>query len=129
MPRKLVSSGSVYEDKIGFSRAVRIGNHIAVSGTAPIADDGKTACPGDAYGQTKCCLEIIEKAIIEAGGTLENVIRTRLFISDINRWKECTQAHAEVFGQIKPASTLVEVSHLLKSQWLIEIEADCIIED
>ena len=94
MEKKLVTSGSPYEAQIGFSRAVRIGNIIAVSGTAPITDDGKTSCPGDAYGQTLRCLEIIEKAIEEAGGKRENIIRTRVYLTDINRWKECSKAHS-----------------------------------
>ncbi|HMP52551.1 MAG TPA: RidA family protein [Candidatus Melainabacteria bacterium] len=127
MDKKLVTSGSPYEEQIGFSRAVRIGNIIAVSGTAPIADDGKTSCPGDAYGQTLRCLEIIEKAIEEAGGKRENIIRTRVYLTDINRWKECSKAHAEYFSELKPASTVVEVSHLVKSEWLVEIEADCVL--
>lgn len=128
MSRQIISSASPYEDQIGFSRAVRSGNFIAVSGTAPIAEDGKTAAHGDAYGQTMRCLEIIKAAIEEAGGKIEDVIRTRVYLSDINRWKECSQAHGEIFGEIKPASTIVEVSHLLKSEWLVEIEADCIIQ-
>lgn len=127
MEKKLVTSGSPYEEQIGFSRAVRIGNIIAVSGTAPITDDGKTSCPGDAYGQTLRCLEIIEKAIEEAGGKRENIIRTRVYLTDINRWKECSKAHSEYFSEIKPASTVVEVSHLVKSEWLVEIEADCVL--
>ena len=129
MTRKTVSSGSPFEDKIGFARAVRVGKHIFVSGTAPLTEEGKSACHGDAYGQTKRCLEIIENAIKEAGGTIEDVVRTRLYLSDINRWQECTKAHAEVFKDIKPASTVIEVSHFIKSEWLVEIEAECIVED
>ena len=113
MERKLVSSGSPYEKPIGFSRAVRAGNLIAVSGTAPIGDDGGTACVGDAYGQTRRCFHIIEKAILEAGGRLENVIRTRVYLTDCSRWQEIGKAHGEVFGEIRPASTFVEVKALL----------------
>ncbi|MCA9803232.1 MAG: RidA family protein [Cyanobacteria bacterium HKST-UBA02] len=129
MSRKTVSSNSPFEEKIGFSRAKRIGNIIAVSGTAPLTEAGATACHGDAYGQTRRCLEIIQKAIEDAGGKLEDVIRTRLYLVDVHRWKECGRAHAEFFGEIKPASTFVEVSHLIRSDWLVEIEAECVIEE
>ncbi|MBZ0187357.1 MAG: RidA family protein [Candidatus Obscuribacterales bacterium] len=127
MTKQLVSSGSPFESTIGFSRAVRINDTIAVSGTAPLTETGSTACPGDAYGQTRRCLEIIQTAIEELGGSMKDVIRTRLYLGDIRRWKECAKAHAEFFCEIKPASTIVEVSHLIKSDWLIEIEADCVI--
>jgi len=126
--RKLISSGSPYEKPIGFSRAVRVGNLIAVSGTAPIADDGSNACPGDAYGQTKRCLEIIKKALEEAGGTLEQVIRTRMYLTNAADWKEVGRAHGEFFGNIRPASTIVEVRGFVDPEWLVEIETDCVIE-
>jgi enamine deaminase RidA (YjgF/YER057c/UK114 family) len=129
MQRMLVSSGSRYEEPIGFSRAVRIGNFIAVSGTAPIGADGKTAAPGDAYGQTLRCLEIISKAIAEAGGSLEDVIRTRFFLTDASKWEDAGRAHGEFFGKIRPACTFVEVKGLLSPEWLVEIEADCVIRD
>jgi enamine deaminase RidA (YjgF/YER057c/UK114 family) len=128
LTRKNISSGSPFESEIGFSRAVRIGNTISVSGTAPIAPDGSTAHVGDLYGQTKYCLEIIEKAIEEAGGTLEQVIRTRVMLTDISRWEEAAKAHGEFFGEIRPASTFVEVKGLINSEWLVEIEADCVLE-
>lgn len=128
MPRKNVSSGSPYEDSIGFSRAVRIGNTIAVSGTAPIAKDGSVAFHGDLYNQTKYCLEIIKTAIESAGGKLENTIRTRIMLTDISRWEQAAKAHGEFFGKIKPASTFVEVKGLINDGWLVEIEADCLIE-
>ncbi|MDP8246428.1 MAG: RidA family protein [Candidatus Hinthialibacter antarcticus] len=129
MSRKLVSSGSPYEGSIGFSRAVRIGNTIAVSGTAPIAADGTTAAPGDMHGQAKRCLEIIEKAITDAGGKLENVVRTRMYLTDAARWEEAGKAHGEFFSEIRPASTMVVVKELLSPEWLVEMEADCLIED
>lgn len=125
--RQLVSSGSPYEAPIGFSRAVRVGNIIAVSGTAPISEDGGTACIGDAHGQTKRCLEIIKAAIVEAGGTLENVIRTRVFLTDPQVWQEVGKAHGEFFGAIRPACTFAVVKGLLSADWLVEIEADCVI--
>jgi len=127
MHRHLVSSGSPFEPEIGFSRAVRVGNHIAVAGTAPIAPDG-TAAPGDVYGQTRRCLEIIERAIAEAGGELRHVTRTRVMLTDISRWREAARAHGEYFGTIRPASTFVEVAGLIDPAWLVEIEAEAIID-
>ena len=127
MTRKLVSSGSPYEASIGFSRAVRVGNTITVAGTAPIAEDGSTASPGDAFGQTRRCLEIIKAAIEEAGGSLTDVVRTRLLVTDKSIWEEVGRAHGEFFAKIRPASTMVEVKGLVRDDWLVEIEADCII--
>ncbi len=126
MNRKNVSSGSPFEKPIGFSRAARVGNIIAVAGTAPIATDGSTACPGDIYGQTKRCLEIIQTAIEAADGRIEDVIRTRIMMTDISQWKEAAKAHGEVFGEIRPACTFVEVSRFIKEDWLVELEADCV---
>ena len=126
--RKLVSSGSPFEPRIGFSRAVRVGPYVAVSGTAPIAPEGGVAAIGDVYGQTKRCFEIIEQAIKSAGLTLENVIRTRVMLTDISRWEEAARAHGEIFGAVRPASTFVEVKGLINKGWLVEIEADCIAD-
>ncbi|MBD3258232.1 RidA family protein [candidate division GN15 bacterium] len=127
MPRKNISSGSPYEKPIGFCRAVRIGNTIAVSGTGPIAPDGSTAASNDAYGQAKRCLEIIKAAIEEAGGKLTDVIRTRMFVTDVKVWEEVAKAHGEYFGDIQPASTMVVVSGLVRDDWLVEIEADALV--
>lgn len=127
MERINVSSGSEYEKPIGFSRAVRIGNIISVSGTAPIAQDGTTAHQNDLYNQTKRCLEIMEKAIIDAGGQLENVIRTRIFLKDISDWEKAAKAHGEYFSTIRPACTFVEVSRFIRDDWLVETEADCVM--
>ncbi|HXI38031.1 MAG TPA: RidA family protein [Burkholderiales bacterium] len=127
--RKLISSGSQFEPQIGFSRAVRVGPFVAVSGTAPIAPDGSVAAPGDMYGQTKRCLEIISQAIAQAGLSMDSVIRTRVMLTDMSRWKEAAKAHGEVFGKIKPASTFVEVVGLVDRGWLVEIEADCVAGD
>ena len=125
MSRRRISSGSPFEKPIGFSRAVRTGSRILVSGTAPIAVDGTPAYPGDAYRQTLHCLHIIEKAIREAGGRLEDVVRTRVYLTDARTWEEAGRAHGEFFGRIRPASTFVEVSGLIDPQWMVEIEAEC----
>jgi len=127
--QKKISSGSPLEEPIGFSRAVRIGQFIAVSGTAAIAPDGSPAHPGDLYGQTKYCLEIMKKAIEDAGGQLENVIRTRIMLKDISSWREAAQAHGEFFASIRPACTFVEVKGFIDPAWLVETEADCVIQD
>lgn len=126
--RKLIASGSPFEPRIGFSRAVRVGRMVAVSGTAPIAPDGGVASPGDLYGQTRRCLEIIGQAIGKADLGLDSVIRTRVMLTDISRWEEAARAHGEVFGAIRPASTFVEVKGLINREWLVEIEADCVAD-
>lgn len=126
--RKNISSGSPYEPKIGFSRAVRIGNIISVAGTAPIAEDGSVAAVGDVYGQTKRCLEIIQQAIESAGGKLENVIRTRVMLVNMETWEESARAHGEFFSEIRPVTTFVEVSRFVNPDWLVELEADCVVE-
>ena len=127
MERKLVSSGAIFEEQIGFSRAVRVGPHIAVSGTAPIAQGGGVACPGDLYGQTLRCLEIIEKAIVEAGGKREHVIRTRIYLKDMQGWENAGRAHGEFFRDIRPASTMIQIVQAIDPAWLVEIEADAIV--
>ena len=129
MKRTNITSGNKYEKEVGFSRAVRIGNIISVAGTAPVAADGSTAHPGDMYRQTQHCFEIIQNAIEDAGGKIENTIRTRMYLTDVSRWEEVAKAHGEIFSKIKPASTIVEVSKLIKSDWLIEIEADCFVDE
>lgn len=127
MHRQLISSGSPYEKTIGFSRAVRVGNIIAVSGTAPIAPGGGTAYPGDLYRQTRTCIEIIKTAVEKAGGRLEDVIRTRIMLVDISRWQEAARAHGDFFGEIRPACTFVQVSGLIDPDWLVEMEADGVV--
>lgn len=129
MKRTLVSSGSSYEKPIGFSRAVRIGNVIAVSGTAPIAADGGIEAEGDLFGQTRRCIEIIKAAIEQAGGTLEDVIRTRIMLRDISQWEEAARAHGEYFSEIRPACSFIEVKGLIDPLWLVEMEADCVVGD
>ncbi len=127
MNKKLISSGSPYENQIGFSRAVRIDNRIIVSGTGPIAEDGSTAAPGDAYGQVIRCLEIIKKAIEDAGGSLGDVVRTRMYLTDVSKWEEVGRAHGEFFRDIKPAATMLVVSGLVRDDWLVEIEVEAVI--
>ena len=126
MERRMVSSGSPFEPEIGFSRAVRIGPYLAVSGTAPIGADGRAAHPGDLYAQTRLCLAIIRRAIEDAGCRMEDVIRTRVMLTDITRWRDAARAHGEAFGAIRPASTFVGVARLIDPEWLVEIEADCV---
>lgn len=128
MRRVLVSSGSYLEPVIGFSRAVRVGNHIVVGGTAPIRAEGGTAAPGDAYGQTLRCLEIVRKAIEDAGGRLEHVTRTRILLTDIALWQDAARAHAELFGAIRPVTTVMQVSAFVDPDWLVEIEAEAILD-
>jgi len=125
--RQNISSGSPFEKPIGFSRAVRIGSRIAVSGTAPIAADGSVAHPGDMYRQTLRCMDIIREAIEAAGGCLADVIRTRVYLTDADRWQDAASAHGKIFGDIRPACTFVEVSRLIDPAWLVEIEAECVV--
>ncbi len=124
--RKNISSGSPLEEPIGFSRACRIDNFISVSGTAPL-DNGETVHIGDVYKQTKHCLELSMLAVKEAGGDIQDVIRTRIMLTDITRWEEAAQAHGELFSTIKPACTFVEVSRFIDKLWLVETEIDCVV--
>lgn len=126
--RTLISSGSPLEPQIGFSRAVRMGNLLAVAGTAPIAADGSVAAPDDVYGQTRRCLEIIAAAVGDAGMSLSDVIRTRIMLTDIDAWRDAARAHGEYFAAIKPACTFVEVTRFIDPGWLVEVEADCVAQ-
>ena len=128
-PRTNVSSGSPFEPKIGFSRAVRIGNVISVSGTAPIGPDGKTAGVGDPAAQTRRCLEIVAEALAKAGASMSDVIRTRTFLTRIEDWEAVGTVHGEFFGDIRPASTMVQVSRFIDPEWLVEFEADAVVAD
>ena len=128
MARKRVSSGSYLEPEIGFSRAVRIGPFIAVSGTAPIAEGGGTEGIDDVYRQTRRCLEIIADALADASASLGDVIRTRVMLTDISRWDEAAKAHGEVFSAVRPACTFVRVSGFIDPDWLVEVEADAVAD-
>ena len=123
-----MASGSPYEPVIGFSRAIAAGNHVSVSGTAPIMSDGGEP-PADAYSQTKRCLEIIVGALAEAGASAADVVRTRTYLVDAADWEEVGRAHGEVFADVRPASTMVVVSGLLDGRWRVEIEADAVLDE
>lgn len=124
--RQNIASGSPLEPEIGFSRAVRVGPFLAVAGTAPIGDDGRTVGPGDVYAQTRRCIDIAETAIRSAGLTLGSVIRTRIMLTDISRWPEAARAHSERFASVRPATTFVQVGRFIDGEWLVEIEFDCV---
>jgi enamine deaminase RidA (YjgF/YER057c/UK114 family) len=128
MQRRInISSGTPWEDKVGYCRAVRIGNIIEVSGTTSVDGDSMIG-KDDLYSQTKFIILKIEKALQNAGAELTDVVRTRMYVTDISKWEEAAKAHAEFFGAIKPATTLVEVSSLIDPDMLIEIEASAVIQ-
>ena len=122
--RQKYSSGAKWESIVGYSRAVRVGGRIYVTGTTAIDEKGEIVGIGDAYLQTVQVIKNIERALKALGATLENVVRTRMFVTDISRWEEYGKAHGEFFGEILPATTMVEVSKLIDANMLIEIEAD-----
>lgn len=125
--RRHVSSGARWESVVGYCRAVRTGSHIVVSGTAPVGDDGAVVGVGDAYQQARRCIEIIANALEELDASLEHVVRTRMFVTDISQWEAVGRAHGEAFGHIKPASSMVEVAALVDPDMLVEIEADAYV--
>jgi enamine deaminase RidA (YjgF/YER057c/UK114 family) len=127
--RRLISSGGPWEAVVGYSRAVRAGNHVFVAGTTAAGPDGTVFGAGDGYLQAKRCFEIIEAALAEAGAAPRHVVRTRMFVTDISRWEEFGRAHGERFGDIRPAATMVQVSALITPEMLIEIEVDAVIDD
>jgi isochorismate pyruvate lyase len=128
MEAQRVFSKAPWEEQVGYCRALKAGNHIYVTGTAPVDESGKgVQAPGDAYAQAKRCLELIERALAQLGAARKNVVRTRMFVTDISRWAEYGRAHAEFFGADKPATTMVEVKALIDPAMLIEIEADAIV--
>lgn len=127
--RKNIQSGAPWESRAAYSRAVRVGPHIMVSGTAPVGDHGEVVGEGDAYVQARRCIEIIAAALNDAGAGLEHVVRTRMFVTDIEKWPEVARAHHEAFGEVMPATSMVEVSKLIDPAMLVEIEADALLED
>jgi isochorismate pyruvate lyase len=122
-----VQSGAPWEDQVGYCRAVRAGNLIYVTGTAPVAEGGGVHAPGDAEAQARRCLEIIEDALHKLDAARENIVRTRIFVTDITRWAEYGRAHAAFFGDHRPATTMVEVRALIDPEMLVEIEADAVL--
>jgi enamine deaminase RidA (YjgF/YER057c/UK114 family) len=123
--RQLISSGSPFEPTIGFSRAVRVGDRILVSGTGPVYADG--SCPDDAGEQTRRCLTIISEALGAAGAELKDVVRTRMFLTGVEHANAVSAAHGEVFGGIRPAATMVVISALLDPRWYVEMEAEALL--
>jgi enamine deaminase RidA (YjgF/YER057c/UK114 family) len=127
MRRESFQSAAPWETLVGYSRAVRTGPFIAITGCAAIGPDGKLVGEGDAYRQAQRCIEVIDEVLQKAGASLGDVVRTRIFVTDIDRWEEIGRAHREVFGEIRPATTMVEVSRLIDPAMLVEIEADAIV--
>ncbi len=122
--RQRVSSGAPWESIAGYSRAIRVGSSAWVAGTVALDDEGNAFAPGDAAAQTRRTLEIIRSALAEAGFGLEDVVRTRMFVTDIDRWEDVARVHGEFFGEIRPATTMVEVSRLIHPDLVVEIEAE-----
>jgi enamine deaminase RidA (YjgF/YER057c/UK114 family) len=129
MSRQRVSSGSPYEPRLGISRAVRAGHIIAVAGTAPIGPDGKIVGEGDVVAQARRCLEIIRVALEQAGASMADVVRTRTLLTNIEDWERVGQVHGEVFGDIRPANTVMQVTRFIDPAWLVEFEADAVIDE
>jgi len=125
--RQRISSGSPYEPVFGYSRAVRVGDRVFVSGTVAWGDDGKVTGVGDMYAQARQAIRNIEKALAEAGASLADVVRTRTFVTDISRFGEVARAHGEAFAEVRPAATLVAVTALVEPEMLVEIEADAVV--
>lgn len=129
MNRTIISSGTEWEADVGYARAIRMGRHVHVSGTTATDANGQIVGRGDLYQQTKQALANIESALEEAGATMEDVVRTRIFVVDIDRWEAVGRAHGEVFGAIRPATSMVEVSRLIEPELLVEVEAVAITGD
>ena len=128
MERKTISSGTEWESRVGYSRAVRAGNQIHVSGTTATDADGAVVGKGDPYEQTRRALRDVRTALEEAGASLSDVVRTRLFVTDIDRWEEIGDAHADAFGDVRPATSMVEVNRLISPDLIVEIEATAIVD-
>jgi enamine deaminase RidA (YjgF/YER057c/UK114 family) len=126
--RKLISSGSPYEPKVGISRAVRVGSIITVAGTAPLGPDGRTVGHGDAAAQARRCLEIMAAALELAGASMKHVVRTRILLTSIDDWQVVAAIHGEFFRDIRPVNTIMQISRFIDPDWLVEIEADAVID-
>lgn len=126
--RKLYSSGAKWEPVVGYSRAIRVGDIIEVSGTCAVDENGGPYATGDAYRQTKRIIDIISKAIESLGGRIDDVVRTRIYVTDISNWEMVGKAHGETFHDIRPVTTMIEVSKLISPEYLVEIEATAIIK-
>ena len=128
MQRTNYSSGAKWEEIVGYSRAVKMGNVIEVTGTVAVDENNKVVGDNDAYEQTKFIIEKIEKVLLRAGAELKDIVRTRMFVTDISRWEEYGKAHGEFFKDIRPCTSMIEVKGLIAPEYLIEIEATAIIE-
>lgn len=129
MPRQTISSGAPWEQVVAYSRAVRVGAVVCVAGTTASDDSGRTVSPDNPYAQTLYILQKIEAALLQAGASRSDVVRTRMFVTDISRWQEFGRAHGEFFRGVNPASTMVEVRRLINPDHLIEIEADAVVDN
>jgi len=129
MKRVLVSNGNPMESVVGFSRAVRVGPYLSVGGTAPVDSDGKTVGIGDPAAQARRCLEIIRQALEYAGSGMEDVVRTRVLLTDIDDWEKVIQVRAEYFKDIRPVDTIMQVSRFVNPEWLVEFEVDAVVSD
>ena len=127
--RQKVSTGSPYEPRIGISRAVRAGRIIAVSATAPIGPDGKNVGKGDVVAQARRCFDIIGEALKKAGSSLDDVVRTRILLTNIEDWEKVGKVHGEIFANIRPANTTMQISRFIDPEWLVDVEADAVIDE